>query len=179
MTRITTSEARRRFAELVTHARHRGARVVLTHYGKPVAALVPFTDLTFLAEAAPPEVSDAQPIAIRNAADALVAARKVLGPTAVVSEAGEKLIGLRDTSAKAPAHLEALAPSELRGRGVSWTAAFANIGVPVVEMDSLVTYEGDTWRVVAIAEGGQLVLTNGRLNRTVLVSQVRPFQPAR
>jgi prevent-host-death family protein len=178
MTRITTSEARRRFAELVTHARHRGARVLLTHYGKPVAALVSVTDLGRLTDALPGETTKLVPFAVRHASDALMAARQILGPGAVVLERGEKLIGLRARPPRTGAR-DPLGPNEIRGRGVTWTAAFANVGAVVVETESLVTHEGDTWRVIAIQEGGQLSLTNGRIERTAPVAHVRPFQPAR
>jgi prevent-host-death family protein len=45
MIRIAASEARKRFSDLVSKAAHQGQRIVLTHYGKAVAALVPITDL--------------------------------------------------------------------------------------------------------------------------------------
>jgi prevent-host-death family protein len=207
MTRITTSEARRRFAELVTHARHRGARIVLTHYGRPVAALVPVADLNKLTEASPGHEDgenagngngsgngqskrpgpgsgngDVVPVAIRHASDALLAARQVLGPAAVVHEdgkRGEKLVGVRGKAIRIAGRPEGPGPAEIRGRGVNWAAAFAALGLAVVELESLVTHEGDTWRVTAIHEGGHLGLDNGRLQRTAPVAAVRPFQPAR
>jgi prevent-host-death family protein len=45
MLRIPTTEARKRFAELVTGAAYQGRRVLLTHYGKAIAALVPISDV--------------------------------------------------------------------------------------------------------------------------------------
>lgn len=38
---VKVSEARDRIAELVSRAQHRGECFTLTHYGKPVAQLVP------------------------------------------------------------------------------------------------------------------------------------------
>jgi prevent-host-death family protein len=43
--RIAKSEARKRFAEVITRAGHQGERVKVTHYGKTLAVIVPKDDL--------------------------------------------------------------------------------------------------------------------------------------
>ncbi len=44
MVRIAKSEARRRFAEVITRSQN-GERVKVTHYGKTIAVIVPTEDL--------------------------------------------------------------------------------------------------------------------------------------
>lgn len=48
MQRVAKADARKRFAEIVTDAGHRGKRVKITHYGKTIAVLIPKADLTRL-----------------------------------------------------------------------------------------------------------------------------------
>lgn len=50
MTRLPTSEARIRLAEVVNDVAFRGERVVLQRHGKDVAAVVPIEDLALLEE---------------------------------------------------------------------------------------------------------------------------------
>ena len=46
--RVSTAEARERFAEILNRAAEDKERVILTRAGKPVAALVPIEDLEWL-----------------------------------------------------------------------------------------------------------------------------------
>ena len=46
--RVSTADARERFAEILTRAAEDKERVILTRAGKPVAALVPIEDLEWL-----------------------------------------------------------------------------------------------------------------------------------
>lgn len=50
MTRVQTSKARGKFAELVDRARVNGERIMLARYGKDVAAIVPAADVARLEE---------------------------------------------------------------------------------------------------------------------------------
>lgn len=45
MMRISTTEARRRLAEIVALAAYKGQRTVLTHYGRAVAVVATVADL--------------------------------------------------------------------------------------------------------------------------------------
>ena len=45
---VSANEARRRFADLVNRAEYVGQRIVITRYGKPIAALVSSDDLALL-----------------------------------------------------------------------------------------------------------------------------------
>lgn len=46
MDQVSVTEARSQLAELVSQVAYQGHRVILTRHGKPVAALVPVTELT-------------------------------------------------------------------------------------------------------------------------------------
>jgi prevent-host-death family protein len=67
MLNLSTTEARRRFSEIVTGAAHKGQRVMLTHYGKPVAAVIPIDDLRRLEAAARAQLEDGKAPARRTA----------------------------------------------------------------------------------------------------------------
>lgn len=45
MLRIAKTQARKRFAEVLTRAGHKGERVKITHYGKTLAVVIPTGDL--------------------------------------------------------------------------------------------------------------------------------------
>lgn len=47
-TTVSTSKARIDFAEMINQVAYRGERVVLDRHGKPIAAIIPIDDLTFL-----------------------------------------------------------------------------------------------------------------------------------
>jgi prevent-host-death family protein len=47
-TTVSTSKARVDFAEMINQVAYRGERVVLDRHGKPIAAIIPIDDLTFL-----------------------------------------------------------------------------------------------------------------------------------
>lgn len=49
-TTVSTSKARVDFAEMINLVAYRGERVVLDRHGKPIAAIIPIDDLTFLEE---------------------------------------------------------------------------------------------------------------------------------
>ena len=49
-TTISTSKARVDFAEMINQVAYRGERIVLGRHGKPIAAIIPIDDLTFLEE---------------------------------------------------------------------------------------------------------------------------------
>ena len=49
-TTISTSKARVDFAEMINQVAYGGERVVLDRHGKPIAAIIPIDDLTFLEE---------------------------------------------------------------------------------------------------------------------------------
>lgn len=49
-TTFSTSKARIDFAEMINLVAYRGERVVLDRHGKPIAAIIPIDDLTFLEE---------------------------------------------------------------------------------------------------------------------------------
>ena len=49
-TTVSTSKARIDFAEMINQVAYRGERVVLDRHGKPIAAIIPIDDLTFLEE---------------------------------------------------------------------------------------------------------------------------------
>ena len=49
-TTVSTSKARVDFAEVINQVAYRGERVVLDRHGKPIAAIIPIDDLTFLEE---------------------------------------------------------------------------------------------------------------------------------
>jgi len=49
-TTVSTSKARVDFAEMLNQVAYRGERVVLYRHGKPIAAIIPIDDLTFLEE---------------------------------------------------------------------------------------------------------------------------------
>jgi prevent-host-death family protein len=48
MTRLSTSDARGSFADLIGRALYAGERVILERHGKPVAAVIPMEDLHLL-----------------------------------------------------------------------------------------------------------------------------------
>ena len=48
MQTVSTVEARENFAELINQSAYGGERIVLTRRGKPLAALIPLSDLTDL-----------------------------------------------------------------------------------------------------------------------------------
>jgi prevent-host-death family protein len=50
MTRLTASEARTQFSDVVNQVAFKGERVVLHRHGKDVAAIVPVEDLELLEE---------------------------------------------------------------------------------------------------------------------------------
>jgi prevent-host-death family protein len=50
MTKLTASEARHQFAEVVNQVAFGGERIVLQRHGKDVAAIVPVADLELLEE---------------------------------------------------------------------------------------------------------------------------------
>lgn len=45
---VSTSKARIEFAEMINQVAYGGERIVLDRHGKPIAAIVPIDDLTFL-----------------------------------------------------------------------------------------------------------------------------------
>lgn len=47
---ISTGKARDQFSDIINRAHYRGARVILTRRGKPVAAVVPIEDVEALEE---------------------------------------------------------------------------------------------------------------------------------
>jgi prevent-host-death family protein len=49
-TTVSTSKARVDFAEMINQVAYRGERIVLDRHGKPIAAIIPIDDLTFLEE---------------------------------------------------------------------------------------------------------------------------------
>src|SRR5437763_1290080 len=49
-TTVSTSKARVDFAEMINQVAYGGERVVLDRHGKPIAAIIPIDDLTFLEE---------------------------------------------------------------------------------------------------------------------------------
>jgi prevent-host-death family protein len=49
-TNVSTSKARVDFAEMINQVAYRGERIVLDRHGKPIAAIIPIDDLTFLEE---------------------------------------------------------------------------------------------------------------------------------
>jgi len=49
-TTVSTSKARVDFAEMINQVAYRGERIVLDRHGKPIAAIIPIDDLTFLQE---------------------------------------------------------------------------------------------------------------------------------
>jgi prevent-host-death family protein len=49
-TTVSTSKARIDFAEMINQVAYRGERIVLDRHGKPIAAIIPIDDLTFLEE---------------------------------------------------------------------------------------------------------------------------------
>jgi prevent-host-death family protein len=49
-TTVSTSKARIDFAETINLVAYQGERVVLDRRGKPIAAIIPIDDLTFLEE---------------------------------------------------------------------------------------------------------------------------------
>lgn len=49
-TTVSTSKARIDFAEMINQVAYGGERVVLDRRGKPIAAIIPIDDLTFLEE---------------------------------------------------------------------------------------------------------------------------------
>lgn len=49
-TSVSTSKARIDFAEMINQVAYRGERIVLDRHGKPIAAIIPIDDLTFLEE---------------------------------------------------------------------------------------------------------------------------------
>jgi prevent-host-death family protein len=49
-TNVSTSKARVDFAEMINQVAYGGERIVLDRHGKPIAAIIPIDDLTFLEE---------------------------------------------------------------------------------------------------------------------------------
>lgn len=49
-TNVSTSKARVDFAEMINQVAYGGERIVLDRHGKPIAAIIPIEDLTFLEE---------------------------------------------------------------------------------------------------------------------------------
>lgn len=47
---VSTSKARIDFAEMINQVAYGGERIVLDRHGKPIAAIIPIDDLTFLEE---------------------------------------------------------------------------------------------------------------------------------
>lgn len=50
MNTVSTVEARENFAELINQSAYGGQRIILTRRGKPLAALIPISDLKNLNE---------------------------------------------------------------------------------------------------------------------------------